>query len=101
MAKESSDATNNPASSSTLMRSHSHSNVNKPSQDLLGLTLHEISDPIDAGTVFSNSSNSETRKEENFNNNAEKPKGADIDGSIIEMDNATSCNTSKGQYIEI
>ena len=31
-----------------LIRSHSHSNVNKPSQDLLGLTLHEISDPIDA-----------------------------------------------------
>ena len=100
MAKESSDATNNPASSSTLMRSHSHSNVHKPSQDLLGLTLHEISDPIDAGTVFSNSSNSETGKEENFDN-AEKPKGADIDGSIIEMDNATSCNTSKGQYKEI
>ena len=30
------------SSTSALRRSHSQSNVNKPSQDLLGLTLHHI-----------------------------------------------------------
>ena len=80
------------------MRSHSHSNVNKPSQDLLGLTLHEISDPIDTQTVSCENNASEIEKKNDvLSNTAGMPKQQDLEAFQVGMlDSGTSCNTSKG-----
>ena len=83
-------------SANSLMRSHSHSNVNKPSQDLLGLTLHEISDPIDAPEV-SKSNNSELQEsqcQDNMNETNEFEKQS----NMTSQESGASYNTSKGWY---
>ena len=81
-------------SGNNLMRSHSHSNVNKPSQDLLGLTLHEISDPIDNPkvTIFENNASQETQNDSVLTVNKEVIQ----ENNTSVSDSATSYNTSKG-----
>ena len=76
------------------MRSHSHSNVNKPSQDLLGLTLHEISDPIDTPklSMAEDSGSLESKNTDTVNN----PNETDKDNSLNAQDSGASYNTSKG-----
>ena len=85
---------NSNLSTNSLMRSHSHSNVNKPSQDLLGLTLHEISDPIDTpkSSMAEDSGSLESKNTDTVNN----PNEVDKDNSLNAQDSGASYNTSKG-----
>ena len=94
MNKISQETNNSTMSGSNLMRSHSHSNVNKPSQDLLGLSLHEISDPIDnlKVTIVENNVSQETQNDGVLN----VTKEVDGENNIRVSDSATSYNTSKG-----
>ena len=94
MSKTSFEQNNSNLSTNSLMRSHSHSNVNKPSQDLLGLTLHEISDPIDTpkSSIAENSGSQENQNKDVVNN----PNEIDKDNSLNAQDSGASYNTSKG-----
>ena len=74
-------------SSSSLRRSSSQSHVNKPSQDLLGLTLHPI-DPIDPGPGEEKSGAAEV---------AVTAGKVDISGTGL--DTSTSSGTNKGNFI--
>ena len=81
------------------MRSHSHSNVNKPSQDLLGLTLHEISDPIETSVTAPIDNAQEEGKQTNERNNLfDVSKESEIEKQSGQQDSGTICNTSKGKY---
>ena len=87
---------NNSNGANALLRSHSHSNVNKPSQDLLGLTLHEI--PIDVPLASSNMNNTqgdENNKESNINV-LDSEKEVESNSPLKAADSTASCNTSKG-----
>ena len=95
MSKTGFESNNSNLSTNSLMRSHSHSNVNKPSQDLLGLTLHEISDPIDTPklSVVENSGSQESHNKDTVSN----PNEGDKDNSLNAQDSGASYNTSKGE----
>ena len=90
---------NNSNGGKALIRSHSHSNVNKPSQDLLGLTLHEIMDPIDSPSTSSDVKNAqEEGKSNGANSNViEAPKEIESDSQLGLADSTAPCNTSKGE----
>ena len=83
-------------SGNKLIRSHSHSNVNKPSQDLLGLTLHEISDPIDTPAApFTDSAQKPEQEKDVPNSVIEISKEVEPESHVV-ADGGSSCNTSKG-----
>ena len=84
-----------------LIRSHSHSNVNKPSQDLLGLTLHEISDPIDAPVTssFSNNAQEGETGSDAPNNIFDVSKESEPENQCGASDIGTLCNTSRGKSV--
>lgn len=91
---------NNSNGGNGLIRSHSHSNLNKPSQDLLGLTLHEILDPIDAPSASSDVDNSQEGEKGNDANSSsviEASKEIEADTQLGTADSTASCNTSKGE----
>ena len=95
------DASSNSTISNNLIRSHSHSNVNKPSQDLLGLTLHEISDPIEAPvtSTFANNAQEGEPRSNTSNNIFDISKESEPENQYGASDIGTLCNTSKGKRV--
>ena len=88
-----------PNGSTALARSHSHSNVNKPSQDLIGLTLHQITDPIDDPTPNSTVMNKTLTETSNATTSKVDELETETRNQYDELVAAVSsvtCNTSKG-----
>ena len=73
--------------------------MNKPSQDLLGLTLHEISDPIDAPVTssFANNAQEGEPQSDTPNNIFDMSKDSETENQCDASDTGTLCNTSKGK----
>ena len=100
MVKLGNDGSSTSNISNNLIRSHSHSNVNKPSQGLLGLTLHEISDPIETSVTAPVSNAPEEEKQPNERNNLfEVSKERETENQSGPQDSGTLCNTSKGKHL--
>ena len=87
-----------PNGSTALARSHSHSNVNKPSQDLIGLTLHQITDPIDVPTANSTVMNKTTEASNANTSKVEEliTETMNQNEELGAADSSVTCNTSKG-----
>ena len=97
------------SSTSVLRRSHSQSNVNKPSQDLLGLSLHPITtETIDIDSPrTSNELQAKTETcHESDNNDFTIERDIQIDSGVTQdahtqkldtSDSSGFCNTSKGK----
>ena len=88
-----------PNGGTALARSHSHSNVNKPSQDLIGLTLHQITDPIDAPNPNSTVMNKTLTEASNANTSKVDELVTETINQNEELgaaDSSVTCNTSKG-----
>ena len=78
-------------SASSIRRSHSQTQLNKPSSDLLGLTLHAF-DPIDPVTTTTNTKTDDTN--ENKPNEAENSAAAAAESSSVKSSSGITDLTS-------